>query len=51
VTAPVSRGQILGSIAVGRKGVTLATVPLVAGSDVAVPSVLERIAEMMSAGR
>jgi D-alanyl-D-alanine carboxypeptidase (penicillin-binding protein 5/6) len=36
VTAPVSRGQRLGTYEVGRDGVTLATVPLLADSDVAV---------------
>jgi D-alanyl-D-alanine carboxypeptidase (penicillin-binding protein 5/6) len=35
VTAPVSRGQRLGTYEVGRGGVTIATVPLLADTDVA----------------
>jgi serine-type D-Ala-D-Ala carboxypeptidase (penicillin-binding protein 5/6) len=38
VTAPVARGQSLGSIEVGRNGVTLATVPLLADADVPAPT-------------
>jgi D-alanyl-D-alanine carboxypeptidase (penicillin-binding protein 5/6) len=51
VSAPVSRGQRLGTIIVGRDGVTLAVVPLVSDTDVAAPSLLDSIVETLAAWR
>ncbi|HEY5506863.1 MAG TPA: D-alanyl-D-alanine carboxypeptidase family protein [Coriobacteriia bacterium] len=51
VAAPVTRGQRLGTIQVGRGGVTLANVPLVSDSDVAAPSLLDSIVQTLTSWR
>jgi D-alanyl-D-alanine carboxypeptidase len=48
VTAPVTRGQRLGTIVVGRNGSTLATMPLLADADVAVSSLIEDVARVLA---
>ena len=51
VAAPVSRGQRLGTIEVGRNGVTLAVVPLLADADVALPPALPDLLVMVPTWR